>query len=78
MALLAGLYIFGENCGVPDLQNVAIDILIDKQGAPGRFPLRILSTVYKHTPDRASLEESISRLHRTQSCCNSLLVRRAS
>lgn len=52
---LAGLYIFGEKCGIPDLQNLAIDVIIDKHDIFKRTPIEMINTVYDHTPDRAPL-----------------------
>lgn len=37
-ASLFGLYVFGEIRGIPDLQNAAIDVLIDKQSSCNTIP----------------------------------------
>lgn len=52
---LACLYIFGEKCGIPDLQNMAIDVLIDKQQISIRMPISIIRKVYDDTPATAPL-----------------------
>ena len=55
--LLAGLYIFGEKCGIPDLQNVAIDFLIDWFDTPGSLSVTIFSEVYHGTPNKSPLRK---------------------
>ena len=54
-ASLLGLYIFGEMCGIPDLQNAAIDVLIDKQSSQNIIPTDSLLRVYNNTPEDSSL-----------------------
>lgn len=53
--LLVGLYIFGEKCGVPDLQNAAIDVLIRKQSSANEIPTYLLLRVYANTLEGSSL-----------------------
>lgn len=52
---LVGLYIFGEIRGIPNLQNAAIDALIDKQSSQNAIPTRFLPRVYDSTPEDSSL-----------------------
>lgn len=53
---LVGLYIFGEMRGIPDLQNAAIDVLIDKNSSSKIIPTRdILPRLYNDTPEGSSL-----------------------
>ena len=52
---LLDLYIFGEKCGVPDLQNAAIDVLIDKQSSQKIIPTDTLVRIYDNTPEDSSL-----------------------
>lgn len=54
-ASLLGLYIFGEICEIPDLQNAAIDVLIDKQSSEKTIPTSRLPWVYDNTPEDSSL-----------------------
>lgn len=51
----AELYIFGEMCGIPDLQNAAIDILINKQCKQNAIPTSTFCLVYEKTPEGSSL-----------------------
>ena len=53
--LLADLYIFGEMCGIPDLQNAAIDVLIDKYEFHQQITTLILHKVYGNTPETTPL-----------------------
>ena len=52
---LVKLYIFGDMCGIPDLQNAAFDILINKKAKEKSLPGSILSLVYEKTPEDSSL-----------------------
>lgn len=52
---LVGLYIFGKIRGVPDLQNAAIDVLIDKQSSLNEIPTNQLSRIYDCTPEDSPL-----------------------
>lgn len=52
---LSGLYIFGEKYGIPDLQNLAIDIVIDQIEVTHEFSTKHLHKVYDDTPDTAPL-----------------------
>lgn len=52
---LAELYIFGEMCGIPDLQNAAIDILINKHCKQNAIPTNTFCLVYEKTPKDSSL-----------------------
>lgn len=54
---LVGLYIFGEVRGIPDLQNAAIDILINKQSSQNQISTAILPRVYDGTPEDSSLRK---------------------
>lgn len=52
---LVELYIFGEMCGIPDLQNAAIDILINKKSKGNIIPTDTFCLVYAKTPEDSSL-----------------------
>ena len=52
---LVGLYIFGEVRGIPDLQNEAIDVLINKESSIKKIPISLLPRVYDSTPEDSSL-----------------------
>ena len=54
-ASLVDLYIFGELCDIPDLQNAAIDVLIDKQSSENVLRIEFLCLVYSTTPEGCSL-----------------------
>ena len=56
---LLDLYIFGEKCGVPDLQNAAIDVLIDKQSSEKTIPTEYLPRIYDNTPENSSLRRLV-------------------
>ena len=55
---LVGLYIFGEICGIPDLQNAAIDVIIDKKSSLNYIPTAHLPRVYDNTPEDSPLRRS--------------------
>ena len=49
--ILIDLFILGEARGTPDLQNAAIDGLIDKQATEENTPLEQISYIYDNTTD---------------------------
>ncbi|KAK4691353.1 hypothetical protein P7C71_g5628, partial [Lecanoromycetidae sp. Uapishka_2] len=52
--LLAKLYFFGDMCGIPALQNAAMDLIFDKQDI-GRVAIQIIPLVYEKTVEGAPL-----------------------
>lgn len=52
---LAKLYFFGEVRGIPDLQNAAIDVLMDKVRGTNTVPPGYLRLIYENTPDGSPL-----------------------
>ena len=47
--LLIDLYIFGDKFGISDLQDAAIDVLIDKANATKVYPTSLFDHVYRNT-----------------------------
>ena len=54
---LVDLYIFGDKYGIPDLQDMVIDLLIDKRTASRTIPISIFNHVYRNTQTNSSLRE---------------------
>ena len=53
--LLIDLHIFGDKYGIPDLQDAAIDVLIDKAIATKVYPTSLFDHVYQNTASDSPL-----------------------
>ena len=55
--VLTNIYLFGEARGIPELQNEAVDVLIDKRCATNMIPTNQLNRIYEYTPDTSPLRK---------------------
>ena len=55
--VLMDLHIFGDKYGVQDLQNAAIDVLIDKANATKMYPISLFDHVYRNTASDSRLRQ---------------------
>ena len=55
--LLINLHIFGDKYGMPNLQDAAIDVLIDKAIATKKYPTSLFDHVYQNTASDSRLRE---------------------
>ena len=53
--VLTRIYSFGEARGIPELQNAAIDVYIDKYYASSKIPIHLLNFIYENTLDSSPL-----------------------
>ena len=54
---LVKIYLFGEVRGIPELQNSAMDLIIEKFGIEDRFPTSTLQIVYENSPSNSLLRK---------------------
>lgn len=55
--VLIALWIFGESRGIPELQNTAMDTLIDKTWEMHTLKTHVLPVIYESTPDKSALRQ---------------------
>ena len=53
--VLIDLHIFGDKYGIPDLQNAATDVLIDKANATKVYPTSLFDHIYRNTASDSRL-----------------------